>query len=181
MSITLRCTGCCVMKLRDELAGKKVRCPKCKAVLVVPEKEDEVEAAAKTEQIPQPARRRTGHTGRMQREEPAALRQNRLRIGRDEDQDLALPKPGKAGKYKPCPKCGAEGPTRVKWTSWGSFYGPRMFSHVRCPECGYCYNGKSGRSNALPATMFVLVPLLGILGILGAVVYMLFQRGYATF
>jgi phage FluMu protein Com len=183
MPITLRCTGCCVMKLRDDLAGKKVRCPRCKAVLIVPEPDEElVETATRKEPV-QNVRRKTGHTGRVQREEPVASRQNKLRVGRDKDKELDVPKPkaGKPGKFKPCPRCGAEGATRVKWTSWGSFYGPRLFTHVRCPECGYCYNGKSGRSNALPAAVFVAVPLLGILGILGGIVYVLFQRGYASF
>jgi phage FluMu protein Com len=180
MSITLRCTGCCVMKLRDDLAGKKVRCPRCKAVLVVPDAEEEVVEAQAGKATPK-IRRKTGHTGRVQSGEPAPVRQNRMRIGRDEGKELEIPRPGKTSKYKPCPRCGAEEPTRVKWTSWGSFYGPKLFTHVRCPECGYCYNGKSGRSNALPATMFVVVPLLGILGILGGVVYLLIQRGYASF
>jgi predicted RNA-binding Zn-ribbon protein involved in translation (DUF1610 family) len=83
--------------------------------------------------------------------------------------------------YKPCPQCGATGAKRVLWTAWGSFYGPAMFTHVRCPECGYKYNGRSGRSNLIPAIIFVTVPLLGILGILGGIVYMLVSRNYIKF
>jgi len=37
MSITLKCTGCHhSFNLRDEMAGRKVRCPECEAILVVP-------------------------------------------------------------------------------------------------------------------------------------------------
>src|SRR5262249_12201317 len=112
MTITLRCTGCCVMKLRDELAGKKVRCPRCKSILIVPEEQGEeaeeelAEATPKKQHVQQNVRRKTGKTGRLQREEPALSRKNKLRIGRDEDREA--PRAGKPGKYKPCPKCGAE-------------------------------------------------------------------------
>ena len=78
----------------------------------------------------------------------------------------------------PCPKCGAEGAKRVKYTFWGSFYGPRIFSHVRCPECGATYNGKTGGSNIIPAIGCVTLPLLGILFIVGAVGYYLYHNVY---
>jgi len=190
MAISLRCTGCrSTLKLRDELAGKKVKCPRCKTVLLVPQEEDEelVEAAIEKRRVkketPEP-RKPTGRTGRVQREEPAATRKNKVRIGRDEEPEPVSPSKKaakKASKYKPCPRCGTEDPVRVKWTSWGSFYGPKLFTHVQCQECAYCYNGKTGRSNALAATVFVLVPLLGILGILGGLGYVLIQRGYLSF
>src|SRR5262249_458952 len=57
-------------------------------------------------------------------------------------------------------------------------YGPAMFTHVRCRDCGYCYNGKTGGSNLIPAVIFVAVPLIGILGILGGLAYVVFLRGY---
>jgi DNA-directed RNA polymerase subunit RPC12/RpoP len=42
MSITLKCTGCQnTFQMRDEMAGRKVRCPECEAVLVVPAAEAE--------------------------------------------------------------------------------------------------------------------------------------------
>ena len=92
--------------------------------------------------------------------------------------DRPRKKKRRKGKFKPCPKCGATGAKRVNWTAWGSFYGPSLFTHVRCPECDYCYNGKTGGSNLGPAILMVSVPLLLILGIIGGVLYMLKDRGW---
>jgi len=188
MTISLRCTGCqSTLKLRDELAGKRVKCPRCQTVLLVPQPEEElVEVAVEKRHVkkaPPEPRKPTGRTGRVQREEPVATRKNKVQLGANEAAPVApsKKKAGKASKYKPCPNCGTDGATRVKWTSWGSFYGPRLFTHVQCPECAYCYNGKTGRSNALAAAMFVLVPLLGILAILGGLGYVLVQRGHLSF
>jgi hypothetical protein len=202
MPISLKCHGCkSTLKVRDELAGKKVKCPRCQTVLVVPEEEEvvaAVEADEEEEEARPKPRPRTGKTGRFQAGEPAPRRNQGIRTTRrteeeEEEEEEERPrearrkdrrggKGGKGGKdYKPCPQCGAEGATRVKWTAWGSFYGPAMFTHVCCPECGYCYNGKTGRSNMVPAIVFVTVPLVGILGIIGAIVYMLVQRNYLKF
>ena len=42
MSITIECTGCQnSFRLRDEMAGRKVRCPVCEAILVVPSAESD--------------------------------------------------------------------------------------------------------------------------------------------
>ena len=186
MPISLKCHGCrSTLKVRDELAGKKVKCPRCQTVLVVPE-EEEVAVAAEAA----PARPRTGKTGRIQAGEPVARRKQGIRTTRrGEDEEDEAPRPARArrkgGKngttYKPCPRCGAEEPKKVKWTAWGSFYGPALFSHVACQECGYGYNGKTGRSNLVAAIIFVTMPLLGILGIIAAILYMLVQRGHLKF
>ena len=69
--------------------------------------------------------------------------------------------------YAPCPGCGSRRAARVMWTFWGSFYGPAMFTHVRCPDCGTTFNGNSGRSNLIPAILFVMVPLLLLFAICG--------------
>jgi predicted Zn finger-like uncharacterized protein len=194
MSITLKCHGCrTTLRVRDELAGRKVKCPRCQTILPVPEgdvdvevdEEEPVAVASKQQAI------RTSRTSRqpargVQREGGTARKDGiRTERGRDEPREVPRRRKGDKGdkdsKYKPCPQCGAEGPKRVKWTAWGSFYGPALFSHVRCLECGYCYNGKTGRSNILAAAVFVTVPLLGILGIIGGIVYMLYTRGHLKF
>jgi rubredoxin len=74
--------------------------------------------------------------------------------------------------YVPCPRCGARGAERVVFTFWGSFYGPALFTHVQCPKCYYKYNGKTGKSNRIPAILFVSIPLILILAIIGGVVFL---------
>jgi DNA-directed RNA polymerase subunit M/transcription elongation factor TFIIS len=81
-------------------------------------------------------------------------------------------------QYAACPKCGAEDPKRIKWTAWGSFYGPALLCHVRCRECGHAYNGRSGRSNLIPAILFVSLPLAVIAGLLIWVFMVLRERGH---
>lgn len=58
----------------------------------------------------------------------------------------------------------------MTWTIWGSFYGPALFSHVRCRDCGYAYNGRTGRSNFWPAFFFILVPAVGLVVVVGGLV-----------
>jgi predicted Zn finger-like uncharacterized protein len=96
----------------------------------------------------------------------------------EEEEDDRPRRKGTGKGFKPCPRCGARGATRVKWTPWGSFYGPAMFTHVRCPECGYAYNGKTGRSNLIWAILFVSVALLLVAGLIGLIVYMFWKQGY---
>jgi C4-type Zn-finger protein len=163
MPTTVKCPGCgATLRLRDDLAGKRVKCPKCQGVLTVPAAEEpiEVEPELEVEAITtEPAPRKSRRPVRDEEDEERPRRRRR----RDDDPDRP--------RYKPCPQCGGEEARRVKWTPWGSFYGPALFTHVRCEECGYKYNGRSGRSNTIPAIIFVTVPLLGILGILGFIGY----------
>jgi predicted Zn finger-like uncharacterized protein len=222
MPVTVRCRGCkAAFKVRDDLAGKKVRCPRCTAILVVPEAEEEFEPVEVDDRVtnapkrggkPAPRRHdpdededdrprkgrhrdeedeedepprkagrntgiRTSRDRRRDEEEDEDDRPRRGRRGSDEDEEDEDDRPRKS-KYKPCPRCGARGPKKVTWTPWGSFYGPAMFTHVRCQECGYAYNGKTGGSNLIPAILFVTVPLVGIFGIIGGIGFMLWQRGY---
>jgi hypothetical protein len=230
MPVSLTCTKCKVtLKVRDELAGKKVKCPRCSTALVVPKADEDdfvsVEVVKEERIRDKPPKKtsprrdededdRTEHlddrpskkTRRREDEDDEDDRADTIREGRgrgkdrdreriradrprgkhrddddDEEDDRDHGKKGKGKKWKPCPRCGAEGAKRVLWTAWGSFYGPAMFSHVRCPDCGYCYNGKSGGSNIIPAIIFVAVPLIGILGIIGGIIYMLIQKNYIKF
>ena len=78
--------------------------------------------------------------------------------------------------FKACPRCGGRTAERVVWTAWGSFYGPALLHHVRCLGCGYKYNGRNGRSNFVPAAIFVAVPLLLIVAILGTLAWWLWYN-----
>jgi predicted Zn finger-like uncharacterized protein len=159
MTTTMKCPGCQTpLRLRADMAGKKIKCPRCGHVLTVPASAEEaVEEVPVMEEITA---------------EPPPKKAARRRVPEDEeDEDVPIQR---RSKYKPCPRCGESGATRVVWTPWGSFYGPALFTHVRCPGCGYKYNGRSGRSNLIPAIIFVTVPavlIVAILGFLGWVVY----------
>jgi hypothetical protein len=197
MPVQLTCAGCkTTLKVRDDLAGRKVKCPKCAAVLTVPD-----EGQDATEIIPGPdeavtAAPRPAPAKSKPVKKPSAAIKSRRDDPDDEDDDRPRRRPAKRsrrddddedddddrprsrGDYKPCPKCGAEGAEKVLWTFWGSFYGPALFTHVRCPECDYAYNGKTGRSNLIPAIIFFSLPLLAICGIIGGVAYFFHMQGY---
>jgi predicted RNA-binding Zn-ribbon protein involved in translation (DUF1610 family) len=181
MTTTMNCPGCQTpLRLREDLAGKKIKCPRCAHVVEVPAEEGVMVAeAASTDEIT--AERPKSKAGKATTRpcpecgEPVALTASKCRHCKapldDEDDDADVVK---RSKYKPCPRCGETDAKRVLWTPWGSFYGPALFSHVRCQECRYAYNGRSGRSNLIPAIIFVTIPLvliLAILGFLGWIVY----------
>lgn len=174
MSSTMTCPGCQKpLRLREDLAGKTIRCPRCRKIITVPAEEavmlEEVSSADAI--TAEPPSTRTSKTTNKTRKCPecgefVAATARRCRACNAiliDDDDDDLPR----AQYKPCPRCGEEGAKRVLWTPWGSFYGPALFTHVRCPGCGYAYNGKSGRSNLIPAVILVAVPLFLILTILG--------------
>jgi DNA-directed RNA polymerase subunit M/transcription elongation factor TFIIS len=151
MPTSIRCPGChSTLRVRPELAGKRVKCPKCgKPVQVPAEEEEELVELVAVDEVEEP----------------------------EEEEEEERPR-GKPSKYKPCPQCGAKGARKVTWTAWGSFYGPAMFTHVRCPECEYAYNGRTGGSNLIPAILFVAVPLMGILALIGVIVYIVVTRRF---
>jgi predicted Zn finger-like uncharacterized protein len=186
MSIAIQCPGCqATLRVKDELAGRKVKCPRCEASVPVPADEPAEEEI--TEAKPAPKReaqedtkkcpecgKRIAIDARKCRYCKAVLEEEEEQEEEEEpEEEEARPK----SKYKPCPSCGARGAKRVKWTAWGSFYGPRLFNHVRCLECGYGYNGKTGGSNLIPAIIFVAVPLIGILGIIAVIIWLLNSKG----
>ncbi len=49
--------------------------------------------------------------------------------------------------FAPCPKCSSTKSRKVWFTWWGGIIGPLLFTHVKCPDCGTAYNGKTGKSN----------------------------------
>jgi predicted RNA-binding Zn-ribbon protein involved in translation (DUF1610 family) len=175
MALSVTCPNCrSTLHVRDEYAGQQMKCPRCSASVHVSEEQPiPVEAV-------EPASAATGdepaRPGPMKvcpscgREIAAGARKCRFcRTWLDEEDDeYDSDRPGSS--YRPCPRCGAVGAERVLFTFWGSFYGPALFTHVRCPECGYAYNGRTGRSNLLPAAIFVSVPLVLILAILAGLV-----------
>jgi predicted Zn finger-like uncharacterized protein len=205
----IKCPSCgAPLRVREELAGKKVKCPKCAHLVAVPAAaapppapveavsagppplSDPGQARAVTEEatvIPvdddepaevQPTRRPRGVICPAcgERNSPEARRCRACKEPLDyEEEDR--PRRRSETSYKPCPRCGARGASPVVWTLWGSFYGPALFTHVRCPECGYAYNGRTGRSNLIPAIFFVAIPAILIAAIVGFVVFMIIKSG----
>jgi predicted RNA-binding Zn-ribbon protein involved in translation (DUF1610 family) len=173
MAKMMNCPGCSSpLRLRDGMAGRTIKCPRCARTIAIPAEGvmmvGQASAAAAT-----PA------------ESPASLpgdRDFRTRpcpeCGEILDATAKKCRSCKTPLYKSCPRCGEEGAKRVAWTPWGSYYGPALFAHVRCPVCGYAYNGRSGRSNLVPAAIFVTVPLLLILAILGVLGWIIYHRAY---
>jgi hypothetical protein len=68
-------------------------------------------------------------------------------------------------QFLPCPKCATPEPKLVGNTWWGSVFGAELLSHVRCTNCGFAYNGKTGKSNVLAITLYVAVGLLIVLAV----------------
>ena len=60
-------------------------------------------------------------------------------------------------EFAPCPSCSSTNARKMSFTWWGGVLGPAIFSHVKCQECGTTYNGKTGASNTVAITIYVLV------------------------
>ncbi len=154
MAEVLTCPGCqAVLRVRADMAGKQIKCPRCARAVNVPT------AAG----ITRKARPRT---------EEAAL------VEPVEDVDEAEAPVKSRSRYEPCPRCGAEEARRVKWTFWGSFYFTALCKHVRCRACGCGYNGRTGRSNLLPAVLCVSVAAVAMLGVIALIVWIFYSRGW---
>jgi uncharacterized paraquat-inducible protein A len=168
MAITVTCPNCDYeLRLRDELAGKKIRCPKCQGSLQVPE--DDV---AEEEEAP----RRRSDKGVV-----ASRRSHRAEEDEAEEEPQEEERPRKKGRkedWEPCPECDAENPKRVKFTWWGSFYFTKLLHQVKCRECGCQYNGRTGGSNVLWAILIPGISLLLIGGVVATLLWVLHAKNY---
>jgi predicted RNA-binding Zn-ribbon protein involved in translation (DUF1610 family) len=186
----MNCPGCHTpLRLRDDLAGKKIKCPRCGKVVAVPAEEVvTLEEVADDAITSEPSVRNKADKKSIATRpcpecgEPVAVTATKCRhckaILDDDDEAEEEERGPRRSKYKPCPSCGATGAKRVVWTFWGSFYGPALFTHVRCPECACAYNGRTGGSNLIPAIIFVAVPLFILFAILASVVWFIHRQGY---
>jgi hypothetical protein len=169
MSILVKCPECQTkIRVREEYAGKRMKCPKCQGPVPVPAAEPAAEEEAPVVVKPSGSVA-CPECGKFNRATAPVCRFCRAPLRDDVDQS--------SSEYEPCPRCGATGAKRVLWTPWGSFYGPAMFTHVRCPECGYGYNGRTGASNLIPAIIFVTVPLIGIILIVAVAIWVAISSG----
>jgi predicted RNA-binding Zn-ribbon protein involved in translation (DUF1610 family) len=151
MANMVACTGCgAQLRVRDEYLGRAMQCPKCGQQV---QTLNPLEAPPPSDAMPVP------HSI------PTVLPARKPPPRDQEDDDRRALREYSA--FAPCPRCGSTNSERVVWTVWGSFYGPAMLNHVRCLSCGNKYNGRSGRSNLVPAAIFVLIPLVLIVVIIG--------------
>jgi hypothetical protein len=65
--------------------------------------------------------------------------------------------------------CGCPYATRIGFTWWGGILGPRMFNHVKCVRCFSTFNAKTGQSNNIAITIYMIVGFI-IAIILGLIV-----------
>jgi predicted RNA-binding Zn-ribbon protein involved in translation (DUF1610 family) len=167
MPIMVACGGCgAQLRVRDEYLGRAMKCPKCGQM---------VRTHGSVEAVPLDKPMPAGQPGPVQLSAAENLPEVLpVRPRRHDDEVEDAPRSqGSFNAYAPCPRCGSMNAERVVWTVWGSFYGPAMLNHVRCIGCGNKYNGRTGRSNLVAATIFVMIPLLLILAIIGGLAWWL--------
>ncbi len=186
--IQLKCPHCSKdIRAADEHAGKRIRCPGCKEVLPLPAAATAVQssaprpAPAAIQKAPPPTpKRRTAEEDEdvpvleaiEDDEDDDRPRRKRKRVEEvyeepeDDDEEYERRRRrrrnrSRRGAYADCPECNNRGnATRVGFTWWGGLVGPALFTHVRCNDCGTCYNGKSGKSNNTAIAIYVGVGLL---------------------
>ena len=64
-------------------------------------------------------------------------------------------------QFAPCPKCRNANAKQVSFTWWGGVIGPKLFTHVKCQECGAKYNGKTGKDNT--TNIIIYFAIVGII------------------
>lgn len=83
--------------------------------------------------------------------------------------------PQYAGRqYAPCFRCGCTYADQVGFTWWGGLIGSKVLTHVRCRNCGTCYNGKSGKSNTGNIILYQVVCFVVFGAIFGVLFLLLF-------
>jgi hypothetical protein len=154
---TRQCPYC-----RERIPAAATKCRYCREIL--PDDDDDED---------EPPRRSSAI--RAERPPPRPRRAQRDQDDEDHAADEDHPRPRRPrlppGPYADCPSCGCPGQAdKVTFTWWGGLVGPAMFTHVRCTDCGTCYNGKSGNYNTVPIAIYIGVSTVVGLGILIAIV-----------
>jgi hypothetical protein len=55
----------------------------------------------------------------------------------------------------------------MSFTWWGGVIGPKVLTHVKCPQCGHAYNGKTGRDNTNGIIIYSVVVGIIAFGLVG--------------
>jgi len=90
---------------------------------------------------------------------PASIEQPSLEIEKSDEFpsiDTRTTRTTKLG----CPSCEHRLYTKVGFTVWGGFIGPRLLNHVKCNQCATTYNRRTGKSNLVPIIIYGVVVAL---------------------
>jgi phage FluMu protein Com len=191
--IQLKCPHCAKeIRAAEEHAGKKIRCPKCKEVLTLPAADTAVQSAAPrtapaaVKKGPPPIPKRPPVDEEqdvpvmeaIEDDDARPVRKARRDEPEDEEEDdeeyerrrrKRKKRKRRQGAYADCPNCNSPGNAqRVAFTWWGGLVGPAILTHVRCNDCGTCYNGRTGKSNNVAIAIYLGVGLL--FGVMAGVV-----------
>jgi hypothetical protein len=148
VTIRFQCAACNFgLSAPDDKAGVSVKCPKCKAPVVIPlqaeldEVLDVLPATADGAIQPTPAGPAVAPL--ILEAAPAVPTDfSRASIAR--------------GPQANCPFCGCPGwADKVSFTWWGGLVGPALFSHVKCRNCRREYNGKTGKPNDKAIALYI--------------------------
>lgn len=60
-------------------------------------------------------------------------------------------------QYAPCPKCGGSNAEKMSFTWWGGLLGPKLLTHVKCPNCKATFNGKTGKDNTTNIIIYTVI------------------------
>lgn len=66
--------------------------------------------------------------------------------------------------YAACPKCGGVA-EKLRFTWWGGLIGPKILTHVKCTQCGYKYNGKTGKDNTTGIIIYSVIVGIVVVGL----------------
>ena len=155
--VMVRCPSCSKnLKVPDQYAGRKAKCPACQGVLVVPEMlEEVVEEDVAVEVVPvkprKPAPRYSGEDDKE--DDRIAQRPSKRARPVDDDDEDDRPRRKKRrkitrGEWAECPNCGASDATRIRWTFWAARSG-RLSSTV-------CAAGSAARPTT--ASTAIIIP-----------------------
>ena len=71
--------------------------------------------------------------------------------------------------YVACPQCNSVYVDKVGFTWWGGVLGPKLLSAVKCGQCRYQFNGKTGASLKGPIAIYMIVVFIIAFAVLAAV------------
>lgn len=81
-------------------------------------------------------------------------------------------------QFAPCPQCGNPAAEQMKFTWWGGIVGPKLLTHVKCPNCATKYNGKTGKDNTTNIVIYSVVAVISAFVLMFALFFVI---GFFTY